>query len=70
MCRFSDQLDKYLGAWLLDLVVTLEETAKLSSKVTAPVCIPISTVYEVQSLCITVSIWDCQFSFGFDQLVK
>lgn len=43
-CKLSTQLGKYQRAWLLDcalrLCLAVSETTKLSSKVTAPGCIP------------------------------
>ena len=44
-CKFSPPLGKYQGAQLLDhtlrIFLVLKETAKMSSKVAEPFCIPV-----------------------------
>lgn len=63
-CMFLNYLSKYLGIGLpnpkLRLSSALKETAKVSSKVTIPLCIPSRNKWEFLLLYTLTSIWKCQ----------
>ena len=63
-CKFSTPLGKYQGAQLLDHMVrvflVLKETAKMSSKVAEPFCIPVFSEWVFLLFYILTSIWCCQ----------
>ena len=65
MCTGFNSFGKYQGSWLLDHMVGVcllsWETAKLSSKVSIPFCVPTSNEWEFLFLHILVSVCCCQF---------